>query len=74
MSTARKCRWCATQPCPYESNEEFGEQLKRGGREWLEKMPCWTPFQENVGTMHDENGNFLFLESYTGGGRKTKDT
>lgn len=56
---ARKCQWCNTHPCPYPSDDDFRRQWEHGGREWLETMPCWTPFPENIGTLHDENGQLI---------------
>jgi|GEM_PF-5745612 hypothetical protein len=56
---ARKCRWCATWPCPYPDDEAFRRQVELGGKEWLEQKPCWTPIRENIGIIYDESGRLL---------------
>ncbi len=60
MESARKCRWCANQQCPYPKDEDFALQLQRAGRKWLEEMPCWVPFPENIGKLHDQEGNYMW--------------
>ncbi|MGB4509156.1 MAG: hypothetical protein WBI26_08080, partial [Syntrophomonadaceae bacterium] len=53
--TARTCNYCSNPDCPYNDVQAEGK------RSWLRKqviagMPCWQPFQENIGVVHGEEG------------------
>jgi hypothetical protein len=53
--TARTCNYCSNPDCPYK------DVPAEGKRSWLRKqviagMPCWQPFPENIGVVHDEEG------------------
>lgn len=56
---ARKCRWCATEPCPYPGDKKFLKQFEQDGQKWLEEKPCWTPIPENIGDLYTEDGQLL---------------
>lgn len=56
---AKKCRWCATYPCPYPTNKDFLKQYEHGGQKWLKEKPCWTPIAANIGKLYTEDGQLL---------------
>lgn len=58
--TARVCNYCSNPDCPYEG-------AAKNKQAWLQKqkvdgMPCWQPFPENIGVVHDETGRLIGAE------------
>lgn len=55
---ARLCNYCSNPECPYSSDELFKQKVN-SDPDWIITKPCWQPFKENIGKVHDENGNFI---------------
>lgn len=66
--TARVCNYCNNPKCPLDEMQDVPEGSKRA---WLRDqkasdMPCWMPFTQNIGKIHDEKGRGLVFENNNG--------